>query len=175
MKYINKILFFAFGLVLFAACSDDGEYEHPIVKDNIPDTPILFPGATTFGANPYYNVTVSGGTITIVVAVPESSPRQIKEITRIITGATGITPGNVTTAANFLAAPLAVNGKSVTIPITIAEWNAHNAAAADLTVPPAASPTVPATGFAERAIMFLVTLDDDTQIIPQQLRIRVTR
>jgi hypothetical protein len=177
MKYINKILFVAFGLVLFAACNEEGEYEHPIVQDNKPEVPVLFPGATTVGANPYYSVTVSGGTMNLVVSIPDDSERNIKEITKMIMGATGITPGNVTTAsvANFLTSPIAVNGKSVTIPVTIAEWNAFNTNANDLTVPPATGPTVPATGFAERAIMFLITLDDDTTIIPQQLRIRVSR
>jgi hypothetical protein len=167
MKLYNKIILLFLGVALFTACKNDGEYDHPIVVDNIPEVPVIFPGATTAGFNPYYTVSLANGNISIQISTAEGSPVQIKEITKMIAGATGITPGNVGTLANYLAAPIAVNGSSATITTTITEFNTKVAAAARV---PA---TIAAGTFQERAFMFLITLEDNTTVIPQQLRMRV--
>jgi hypothetical protein len=179
MKYFNKIIIMACSILMLSACADDGEYDHPIVKDRKPEIPVLFSGATTYGANPYYETTLSGtGAIQITISIPTSSPLKIKEITKMIAGATGITPGNVNTAsvANYLSGPIAVDGYETTISTSVSEFNSKVAATARVTptVTPATATSIPAGGYAERAFMFLVTLEDGTTIIPQQLRIRVT-
>jgi hypothetical protein len=188
MKYFNKIILLCLSLVVFAACEDDGEYDHPLVQDVTLETPVLFPGAVTFGANPFYSLTMSSGVITINIAIPDSSPRTISTISLMSAGATGLTPANLTakttntTVANYIAAPITVNGKTATINTSITEFNSKFPASAPATtrlVPPTPPATVggsfPAgTVFVERAFMFQLTLDDGSNIISQQLRIRVT-
>lgn len=175
MKYINKMLFALVCVACFSACQDDGEYEHPIVQDNVPSVPIMFPGSTTAGANPYYTVQFPAGgnpaniAIQIQIGVGAGSPNGITEITKVIAGATGITPGNVLSATGtglYYATPITVSGGTATINTTLAEYNSKVIASARLTAPPAAGVLT------ERAFMFLVTLDDNTTVIPQQVRVR---
>lgn len=159
-------------LLLHTGCTD--EFEHPLLRDNQPEIPVTFTGSTTYGANPYYNVSLANGNISITLAVPESAPVKIKEITKIVGGGTGVTPGNVLTSgtgtlANYLTAPLAVNGTTAVFTTTIAEFNTRVAASARVTLS-----SIPAGGFAERAFMFLLTMEDDSTIIPVQCRIRIT-
>jgi hypothetical protein len=181
MKNLYRILTFVACIGFFAQCADDGEYEHPINADNIPEVPVLFTGATTFGANPYYQVAFQGGAapITINIAVPGDAPLKIKEITKMIAGTTSITPGNVTTAtvANYLAAPVTVNGASTTISTSLTEFNTKMPAASRVTqaLVDAATTSTPATPYVERAFMFLITLEDGTTIITQQVRLRVVK
>lgn len=181
MKNVYKVLAFVACIGFFGQCANDGEYDHPINQDNMPEVPVLFTGAKTFGANPYYQVAFQGGAaaVTITISVPESSPLKIKEITKMIAGATSITPANVTSAtvANYLAAPVAVNGTSTTINTTLTEYNSKVAAAARVTQAnvDAAAASTPATPYVERAFMFLVTLEDGSTIITQQCRLRVTQ
>lgn len=181
MKNVYKVLAFVACIGFFGQCANDGDYDHPINHDNIPEVPILFTGAKTFGANPFYQVAFQGGTaaITINISVPESSPLKIKEITKMIAGATSITPANVANAAvvNYLAAPIAVNGSTVAVSTSLTEFNSKVAAAARVTQAnvDAAATSTPATPYVERAFMFLVTLDDGSTIITQQCRLRVTQ
>jgi hypothetical protein len=190
MKSLYKILILVMGAGLLSQCAQDGEYDHPINKDNIPDVPILFPGTTTHGANPF--TTVAWGTdgsgaalpapaannIAIVISVPDDSPLKIREITKMIAGATSITPGILVTRGNYLAAPIAVNGTTVTINTTLSEFNGK-----PTTVVPAAERVTQAnvngitatSPYVERAFMFLVTLDDGSTVVTQQLRMRVVK
>lgn len=170
-------------VALLTQCAPDGEYEHPIVYDNIPDVPVLFPGATSFGGNPYYQISFGTGgaagttAFTINVSVPNDAPLKIKEISKMIAGTTSITPGQVATATNYLPGVIAVNGTSATIISSLTEFNAKVATASRVTqanVDNAAS-TTPATPYVERAFLLLVTLEDGSTIISEQVRLRVTK
>src|SRR5688572_9434797 len=115
MKSIYRILILVMSVGLLSQCADDGEYDHPIVHDNFPEVPIRFATATTQGANPYYMVawgadgagnalaTPAANSIVITISVPDDAPLKIREITKMISGATGITPGTLatTTIANY--------------------------------------------------------------------------
>jgi hypothetical protein len=181
MKNIYRILTFVACIGLFTQCEPDGEFDHPINQDNFPDVPVLFPGSTTFGANPYYQVAFQAGAapITINVSIPTDAPLKIKEITKVIAGTTSITPGNVTTAsvANYLAAPIVVNGTTATISTSLTEFNTKMPTASRVTqaAVDAAAVNTPATPYVERAFMLLITLEDNTTIITQQVRLRVVK
>ncbi len=184
MKNIFQKLSVAALLIVSISCKDT--FEDDIVKDSIPATPIVFTGAYSVGFNPYYTVAYSGGTgaITITMTIPDSSPRTFKSIDRFIAGATSLQPSNVSgaTPLNYKAVPIAASGKTVTINTSVAEFNAQpttvvSAAGKIPTSATGASPASPPTfnvPYHERAFMFLVRLDDDTTIIPEQVRIRVT-
>ena len=170
MKKIKILSAWFLALALFASCSD--EFEDNLVKDNLPEIPVTYAGATTAGFNPYYSVQYAGTStpIQIVLSIPSDASLQIKEVTKMIAGATAINAGNLTAAtqANYLSAPIAVNGFTATINTTIGEFNTKVPASARITAAPAAGT------FTERAFMFLLTMQDDSQIIPVQCRIRVT-
>jgi len=184
MKNIFQKLAVAVLVVVSISCSDT--FDDDIVRDSIPATPIVFTNAYSVGFNPYYTVAYSGGTgaITITMTIPDSSPRTFKSIDRMIAGTTSITPGSVAAATplNYKAVPIPASGKTVTITTSVTEFNAQ-----PITVIPAASkiptsaaganPASPPTfnvPYHERAFMFLVRLDDDSTIVPEQVRIRVT-
>ena len=177
------------GVGLLSQCADDGEYDHPINHDNIPEVPVLFATATTHGANPYYTVawgtdgagnalaTPAANNIVISISVPDSAPLKIREITKMISGATSITPGNVAAATfvNYLPAPIAVNGTSTTITTNMAEFNARTTPAASRVTAANVNGITATSPYVERAFMFLVTLEDGSTIITQQLRLRVVK
>ncbi|HMJ71007.1 MAG TPA: hypothetical protein VK508_19035 [Cyclobacteriaceae bacterium] len=182
MKNLYRILTFVACIGIFGQCADDGEYDHPINQDSIPEVPVLFTGATSFGGNPYYQIKFEGtGTaISINIAVPGDATVKIKEITKVVAGTTSITPGNVTTAsvANFLPAAVAVNGASTTITTSVTALNAYiSGTANDATQArvDAATTATPATPYIEYAFLFLVTLEDNTTIITQQCRLRFVK
>ncbi|MFC5412659.1 hypothetical protein ACFPMF_25260 [Larkinella bovis] len=143
------------------SCKDDYVYSD-LVQDNRPDVPVTYPGATTYGFDPYYEVsTAAGGNIKITLSIPESSGRTIKEITRVAAGATSINVATLNTASqNYLAAPIAGNGTKAEFTTTLKDFSAKR-------------PAVSVAPSAEIAFMFLVTLDNGSQIVAQPVRIRI--
>jgi len=182
MKNLYRALTFVACMSLLSQCANDGEYDHPINRDNFPEVPILFTGATTFGGNPYYQIKFDpAAQISINIAVGGESGRAIKEITKVVGGTTSITPGNVqgtTSVASYIAAPIAVNGTSTTFTTSVAALNSYitgvNNDVTQARVDAAAAAT-PATPYLEYAFMFLVTLDDGTTVITQQCRLRFVK
>jgi hypothetical protein len=145
---------------------DDG-WSDDIVKDNKPEIPVTYPGTTSVGFNPYYTVSISGnGAISIQLEIPSTSGHTIKSIKKIVAGATGLTPGNLSDTTVPYATNIDVNATTATYNTSITEFNAKMSAANDV---PA---TIPAGTFVERAFMFNIALDDDSEIIPVQLRVR---
>ncbi|WP_420151418.1 hypothetical protein [Spirosoma sp.] len=148
------------------ACKDDLEYG-PLVRDNRPAVPVTFPGATTYGGNPFIDVsTAGGGAIKFTLEIPSSTGRTIKEITRVVGGGTAINAASLNTASSAInTAPIAGSGNTAVFETTLAAFRTKY-------------PTVvltPGTAITPReiAFIFLVTLDDNTQIITQQVRVRV--
>ena len=68
----------------FTIVSCDEEFEGEVVKDNQPEIPVVFEGATTEGFNPYYTVSYANGNFSITVSIPEDSPLKIKEVTNVV-------------------------------------------------------------------------------------------
>lgn len=75
-----KLLNYLIAILLTASISGcDDPFEDNLVKDNKPEIPVTFSGATTYGFNPYYTVP-NGGTVTITLTIPESAPVKIQGI-----------------------------------------------------------------------------------------------
>jgi hypothetical protein len=148
------------------ACKDDLEYG-PLVRDNRPAVPVTFPGATTFGGNPFIDVsTAAGGAMKFTLSIPASSGRTIKEITRVVGGATAINAASLNSAAAAInTAPIPANGTTAVFETTLAAFRTKYPT---VVVTPGTA-TVPR----EIAFIFLVTLDDNSQIITQQVRARI--
>jgi hypothetical protein len=163
MKKIYQFAMIIVVAVTFAACST--EFDDDLVRDNRPDVPVTFTGATTYGFNPYYTVPVSGnGAMTFTLSIPTESGRTIKSIKKVTAGGTALLPGSVYDNTAAYAANVSVDGTSVTFSTTLAEFNSKMATANRVT-------TV-ASGFVERAFIFLIVLDDNTEIVPVQCRVR---
>lgn len=161
MKKIYMILALLLTIGVTSCKKEYGQF----YKDNSPETPVTFPGATTFGFNPYISISATdlNAPFKFTLAIPDSSPRTIKEITRVLAGASAIQPGSVTTAT-YIAAPIAGNGKTAVFQTTLAAFKASSAANAKLINDKAT----------EIAFIFLVTLDNGVTIIPVQVRARIT-
>ncbi len=151
------------------SCKDDLVY-NDLVRDNRPAIPVTFPGATTYGFNPFITSSLAaGGPIQFTLSIPASSGRTIKEITKIVGGATGINVGTLNTATPATAyntAPIAGNGTTAVFTTTIADFKKKYPSV----------PTTPATQantFTEIQFLFLVTLDDGTQLVPEPVRVRI--
>ncbi|RCR71651.1 hypothetical protein [Larkinella punicea] len=159
--------FLILSIVAFAgiSCKDDYVYSD-LVKDNRPAVPVTYTGATTYGFDPYYETSVAaGGAIKITLSIPSSSGRTIKEISKIAAGATSINVGTLNTAGNYTAAPIAGSGTTVEFTTTVAEFATKRPAV----------PTAPLAlpNFREIAFVFLVTLDDGTEIKAVPVRVRI--
>ena len=171
--------FAGFILVLFMT-SCTGDFTDDLIKDRTPQIPVTYAGATTAGFNPYYLIPYQGGNaeITITLTIPETSKLKIKEITKVIAGITGINAGGLTSTdpalvlPSYISGPIVVDGYSVTFTTTIAEFNTKvptsGASKANVTAAPAAGT------FTERAFLFLLTMEDDSKIVPMPCRIRIT-
>ncbi|CAA9232896.1 MAG: hypothetical protein AVDCRST_MAG56-1005 [uncultured Cytophagales bacterium] len=177
MKII-KNLFLLLGLLAAGTACDD-QFEDDLVRDNRPEVPVTFPGAMSVGFNPYYTASLkdtaevttgAAPTITIQMSIPENSGRSIQEISKIVVGGTAINAGTVSNPRiAAYAGPLPVVGTSATFTTPVRNFylRAGRLSAAD-------RQALGSVGYVERALMFLITLDDGSQIVPVQLRVRFT-
>jgi hypothetical protein len=167
MKYMLKI--FSAILVVLTIVSCDDTFDGDVIHDNIPAVPVTFDGATTVGFNPYYTVSYAGDVFSIVVTIPDNANLNIKEVSNIVAGATSLNAASLQSATGqYLTGPATVGGKTYTLSTSITEFNTKVATANKINSAPAAGALV------ERAFMFLLTMDDNTKIIPVQCRIRIT-
>lgn len=149
------------------ACKDDLEYG-PLVRDNRPAVPVTFSNATTFGGNPFIEISTAANTpVTFTLSIPASSGRTIREISRVVGGTTAINAGSLNTASNlFQTTAITGNGTTATFTTTLAAFRTRYPS---VTVTPTGNPNSPR----EIAFIFLVTLDNGDQIVTQQVRARV--
>jgi hypothetical protein len=164
----TPILLLALLVVSNISCKDDLVYSD-LVRDNRPAVPVTFPGATTYGFNPFIiSSLAAGGPIQFTLSIPSSSGRTIKEITRVVGGATGITVANLnsaTAATAYNAAPIPGSGTTAVFSTTIADFKKK--------YPTVATTPVALPNYTEIQFLFLVTLDDGTQIVPEPVRVRI--
>ena len=164
MKIIIKnILVAVLFLGLFSCESDYGMFN----SDNRPLIPVTFANATTFGFDPYIEVSNSGpGDIQFVLQIPENTGRSIREITRVSAGATALNAGSINTAGTYIVNPIPGDGNQVVFNTTLAEFRQLR---------PNVTSTPPEDGgFTELAFFFLVTLDNGEEIVTMRARVRVT-
>ncbi|WP_373521781.1 hypothetical protein [Aquiflexum sp.] len=160
-KTLNIFMTLLVSLVMVSCESDYGMFN----RDNRPEIPLSFTNTTSFGFDPYVEVTnVGTSQIVFEMEIPENSGRTIREITRVAAGATAINPGTLNTAGDYMTAPIAGQGNKVIFTTTLEEFRAKR---------PGVAITIPAGGFAEIAFIFLVTLDNGEEIVSMRARARV--
>lgn len=167
---ILNIILMLFVSTFFLSCAQNESSFGDLVKDNKPAIPVLITGngVFTFGGNPTLPIPNGGtGAIEFTVSVPASSGRKIKEITAISAGGTGVTinAGEVIRSGSvkLFPSPVIVGANEYKFSTTVAAVKAKYPAL-NITPIPAPAPTVVQT-FRLITFIFLVTLDDDQQIV----------
>jgi len=155
-------------MTLFVSCNKD--YTE-FYSDNRPEIPVTYEGALTEGFNPYIKVPLATNTFKLTLTIPESSNRKIKEISKVLAGATSINAGGVRTGT-YITSPIAGSGNKVVFNTSVSEFRSKSAANEKIIKDFENSTTLKTQ---EIAFMFLVTLDNGQEIIPVQARIWLTK
>lgn len=158
--YLFRIIA-ALSLIAMMSCEEDyGTF----LEDSIPEYPIIFPNATTYGFNPFIEVPLSDGTIEFVLALPEDTDASISEISRVAIGGTGINAADLTEANNYLSAPIQSSNDQATFTTTIAEYEQFASTEEDEVVVEAGD---------ELGVIFLVELSNGQEIVTTQVRAKI--
>jgi hypothetical protein len=154
IQYLPLLL----ALQVFISC-EKTEGFHPLT-DVKPAIPVTVANAIDYRPNPTVRASKADGKIQIVLQIPESSGRTIKEITRV---SAGTAYGGVqTTTGLYNTAPIPGSGTTATFNTTLAEYVTR------------AAGTIPASN-AELAkrFYFLLTLDNEETIMPTDVKVFV--
>ncbi len=153
-------------LLFFSSCKKDEfgflTQSHPAIAVTVENVYGMYNGV------PAVQTSLSGGgAITIKLAIPASAGRTIKEITRIgihNTPNAGYGTVRVTTGL-YQSTPIAGSGTSVTFTTSLTEYSSKTGLAV--------TTSGTATSFLGRYFYFLITLDNDEQIVPVPVRVYV--
>jgi hypothetical protein len=159
MKISFKILSFLFLITAFVGCKKE---EFNGITDMRPAVPVTVPNAIDYRPEPTVGASkAAGGNIQIILSIPASSGRTIKEITKIAASTTYTQIQSTGTTGFYNTAPIPVNATSWTFNTTVAEY---------VTKGPGVVPTSTNTELAKR-FYFLITLDDGSVVIPEPVRV----
>jgi len=161
MKTIIKSLLLLLVVGLVSCESDYGMFN----RDNRPDIPLQFVNTTSYGFDPFIEVSMSDpeGVIEFIMEIPEGSGRSISEITRVAAGATAINPGTLNTAGDYITESIPGEGNRVVFTTSLEEFAERRPAVWEDAAPGG-----------ELAFLFLVTLDNGETIVSMRARVELT-
>lgn len=142
------------------------EKDDPIsLRNGVPEIPVTVSNLYGQFTAPTVSASVANDEIKIVLSIPASSGRTIKEITRV---ASGTAYGSVqATTGLYNTAPIPGNGTSATFVTSLTEYKTKT------------GKTVPApdlnTSFLANNFYFMITLDNGQTIVPTYVRVYVTK
>lgn len=167
MKFLKYSLICLLAMAGFSSCEKDGFVP---LTDTRPAIPVIVTNSTDL--RPGYTVRVlqSDGNFKFDLEIPASSGRTIKEITSIVAGSGssrffGRTP---ITEFVYINAPIPGNGNKVSFSTSITEYTSKTGAG------------IPNFGTAAQVELtnpfyFLITLDDNSTIVSEQVRVLVIK
>jgi len=165
MKKNIKLLSFLFLTLVMISCKKE---DFNGLSDRRPAVPVTVTNAIDFRPEPTVSTSKSaGGAIQIILAIPASSGRTIKEITKVAASTTYTQIQSSGSTGFYTSAPIPVNAITYTFNTSLAEYVIKGPGTI-----PAVSTTV-GTELAKR-FYFLITLDDGSVIIPESVRVLVT-
>lgn len=159
IKKISGSLLFA-AVVLLSCTKEKGP-----LSDLKPDVPVIVTNAAAFRPDPTVTTSISGGgVIQIILSIPASSGKTIKEITQVV-GNTTYTAVQAT-GGSYVPVPIAATGTSITFNTSLTQY---------FTVYPvsASNPAAAANAELARRFYFKITLNDGTVLISQPVRVLV--
>ena len=152
-------------LAIFFSCTKQKGFGTK--SDAVPSSAILVQNATDYRPDPTVTTSLSGGgNIQIVLAIPSSSKRTIKEITKVATSTSYTRIQSTSTTGFYTNAPIQGNGTSVTFTTTLAEYFTKNPVTTS-------NPAAKADNELALRFYFLITLDDNTVLVARPVRILV--
>lgn len=161
---IYKTAFILMGAIIINGCS---KQDIDPLMDNRPAVPVSITNAMEFRPDPTVTTSLAaGGKIMVELSIPASTGRTIKEITRIAasTSYTKIQSGGST--GYYENAPIAVNGTTYTYNTTVADYFVKFPVST-------ANPAAKANSELALRFYFLVTLDDNSQLVTMPVRILI--
>jgi hypothetical protein len=167
MKHIFFSLIAFFAIISFSSCKKDG---FGPLTDNRPDVPVTIANVFDYRPSPTVKASKAENQIKIVLEIPASSGRTIKEVIKIAASATanytaiysGTTVGTATSQL-WSNTPVAVNSTTYTFTTTFDEYKTKTATAN----------TPGSNTLLGRDFYFLLKLDNDQEIIPTNVRVWV--
>jgi len=161
---IYRTAYIIMGAILINSCS---KQETDPLLDARPQVPVSITNATEFRPDPTVTTSLAaGGHIQVELSIPAQSGRTIKEITRVAasTSYTKIQSGGST--GYYEATPIPVNGTSYTYTTTVASYFVKFPVSAS-------NPAAKANTELALRLYFLITLDDNSQLVTMPVRILV--
>ena len=161
---IYRTAYIIMGAILINSCS---KQETDPLLDARPQVPVSITNATEFRPDPTVTTSLAaGGHIQVELSIPAQSGRTIKEITRVAasTSYTKIQSGGST--GYYEATPIPVNGTSYTYTTTVAGYFVKFPVSAS-------NPAAKANTELALRLYFLITLDDNSQLVTMPVRILV--
>jgi hypothetical protein len=165
MKKNIRLLSFLFITLVMISCKKE---DFNGLSDMRPAVPVTVTNAIDFRPEPTVSTSKSaGGAIQITLAIPASTGRTIKEITKVAASTTYTQIQSGGTTGFYTSAPIPVNSTTYTFNTSLAEYVIKG---------PGTIPAVSTTAGTELAkrFYFLITLDDGSVIIPESVRVLVT-
>ena len=134
---------------------------------NQPDIPVTVENAVDYRPDPTVTTSLADSSIKIVLAIPSTSGRTIKEITKVATSSSYAQIQSTGATGFYTAAPIAASGTSVTFTTSIAEYYVNKPKTSTNPAPKVDSELT-------FRYYFLLTLDDGTTIVTEPVRVLVT-
>lgn len=163
MKCIQQYILAVLLIMGITSCEKDGFLP---LTDNRPEVAVNVANATDYRPGPTVTVSRVADNFSIVLEVPSSSGRTIKEITKVA-ATSGTSSPLFGTTGLYTPGPIAGSGNKATLNTSLTEFTAKTGRAA-----PANNPPLNAVEL-DRQYYFLVTLDNGQTVISQQVRVLV--
>lgn len=161
---IKNISAAVLAISLFTAC----EKERGPLTDIKPDIPVLVSNAVDYRPEPTVTVSKAAvvspgvlGPITITLSIPQGTGRSIKEITKVAAATTYSTVQGTTGLYNLAPIP-ATTATTVTFTTNLTEYTAKTG-----------QPVTATNTELGRRFYFVVTLDDNSTIVTEPVRVLV--
>lgn len=167
MKFnIKSVLFLG---IIIAAMGSSCKKQNISLENNLPEIPVTVSNKIgTFIAPTVSTSFGAGGAIKIVLEIPATSGRTIKEITRV---AANTTVGSVqVTTGLYNTAPIPVGSTTATFNTTLTDYFTKAGG-----TPFTAATSGTATSLLAKSFYFMLTLDNGQVIIPTQVRVYVDK
>lgn len=165
MKKYTTFLSVLILLMIMVSCKKE---DFNGLSDVRPTVPVTVTNAIDYRPEPTVSTSKSaGGAIQISLAIPASSGRTMKEITKVAASTSYTQIQSKDTVGFYTKNPIPVNSTTYTFNTSLAEYVVKG---------PGTIPTVSTTTGTELAkrFYFLITLDDGSVVIPESVRVLVT-
>jgi hypothetical protein len=171
MNYLKRIYLVVFlaTINLLSSCTK----EVGPLSDLKPVTSVLVSNAIAFRPEPTVSVSRTAvvspgvlGPIQIVLSLDAASPRSIASITKVAASTSYAAIQSTGSTGFYTTAPIAASGKTATFNTSLTEYTAKTGLAVTTTATPSNTELA-------RRFYFLVTLDDNSVIVTEPVRVLV--